>query len=99
MSLALVPVPPKPAVLVMENTPGPASRLVRALAMAPTLMAKMVPSKIIFFMVLLLFFCMDFDRLFQFQIKAASWLARLRLLNVLLIRLRRLDPRRLDVEF
>jgi hypothetical protein len=37
--------------------------------------------------------------LFQFQIKAASALARLRLLNVLPVRLRRLDPRRLDVIF
>jgi hypothetical protein len=37
--------------------------------------------------------------LFQFQIKAASSLARLRLLNVLTVCLRRLDPRRLDVIF
>jgi hypothetical protein len=36
---------------------------------------------------------------FQFQIKAASSLARLRLLNVLTVRLRRLDPRRLDLIF
>ncbi len=36
---------------------------------------------------------------FQFQIKAASSLARLRLLNVLPVCLRRLDPRRLDVIF
>jgi hypothetical protein len=36
---------------------------------------------------------------FQFQIKAASSLARSRLLNVLRVRLRRLDPRRLDVIF
>jgi hypothetical protein len=36
---------------------------------------------------------------FQFQIKAASALARLRLLNVLTVRLRRLNPRRLDVIF
>jgi hypothetical protein len=35
----------------------------------------------------------------QFQIKAAYSLARLRLLNVLAVRLRRLDPRRLDVIF
>jgi hypothetical protein len=34
--------------------------------------------------------------LFQFQIKALSSLARLRLLNVLPVRLRRLNPRRLD---
>ena len=33
---------------------------------------------------------------FQFQIKALSSLARLRLLNVLPVRLRRLNPRRLD---
>jgi hypothetical protein len=37
--------------------------------------------------------------LFQFQVKAASSLARLRLLNVPPVRLRRLDPRRLDVIF
>jgi len=35
--------------------------------------------------------------LFQFQIKALSSLARLRLLNVLGVRLRRLNPRRLDI--
>jgi hypothetical protein len=40
-----------------------------------------------------------FSRLFQFQIKAASLLTRLRLLNVLPVRLRRLNPRRLDVIF
>jgi hypothetical protein len=40
-----------------------------------------------------------FFGLFQFQIKAASLLARLRLLNVLTVRFRRLDPRRLDVIF
>ena len=34
--------------------------------------------------------------LYRFQIKALSSLARLRLLNVLPVRLRRLDPRRLD---
>ena len=34
--------------------------------------------------------------LYQFQIKALSLLARLRLLNVLPVRLRRLNPRRLD---
>jgi hypothetical protein len=39
------------------------------------------------------------DGLFQFQIKAASLLARLRLLNVLPVRFRRLGPRRLDVIF
>jgi hypothetical protein len=37
--------------------------------------------------------------LFQFQIKTASLLALPRLLNVLTVRLRRLDPRRLDVIF
>ena len=33
---------------------------------------------------------------YQFQIKALSSLARLRLLSVLIVRLRRLNPRRLD---
>ena len=36
------------------------------------------------------------ESLFQFQIKAPSSLTRLRLLNVLRVRLRRLSPRRLD---
>jgi hypothetical protein len=34
--------------------------------------------------------------LYQFQIKALSSLARLQLLNVRVVRLRRLNPRRLD---
>jgi hypothetical protein len=39
----------------------------------------------------------EMNRLYQFQIKALSSLARLRLLNVLpVVRLRRLNPRRLD---
>ncbi len=37
--------------------------------------------------------------LFHFQIKALSSLARLRLLNVLSVRLRRLNPLRLDFIF
>jgi hypothetical protein len=37
-----------------------------------------------------------FNGLYQFQIKALSLLARLRLLNVLFVRLRRLNPHRLD---
>ena len=37
------------------------------------------------------------EALFQFQLKALSSLARLRLLNVLSVRLRRLNPRRLEI--